>query len=133
MRFHTKSKLRDKTPRGKQLVLALTEVGITLWQKNWRECRGYEADRTGCRTPYRIPLPEQMQHDFSENSAGRHTADGTKFGVGSLLIGLPGGFGSPKISRALQTANPTGETCAAGRTPQATLRLRDTRSGPHPP
>ena len=71
MRFHTKSKLRDKTPRGKQLVHALTEVGITLWQKNWRECRDCEAARTGCRTPYRIPLPRQMQHDFSENSAGR--------------------------------------------------------------
>ena len=71
VRFHAKSKLRDKTPRGKQLVQALTVVGILLWQRNWRECRGREAARTGRHPTYRILLSRQTQHTFCGQGAGR--------------------------------------------------------------
>jgi hypothetical protein len=42
--FHAKSRLRDKTPRGKQLVHALTEVGKLFWQKTARAPR-----KRGCQ------------------------------------------------------------------------------------
>ncbi len=133
MRSHTKSKLRDKTPRGKQLVHALTQLGITLWQKTGASAAIARLPGLAAVLSIEYSCRGKCNMIFLGTVWGSNTASGTKFGLGRLFIRLPGGCGSPKISRALQTANPAGETCAAGRTLRATLRLRGTRFGPHPP
>ena len=133
MRFHAKSRLRDKTPRGKQLVQALTEVGILLWQRNCRKCRGREAARTGRHPAYRYSSRAKCNMLFVQRGAGRPRSPANQRRIGFvvhrpvLLLRFAQNFESPSKGKS-GCRNLRG--C---RTTRARLRRQDIRCGPRLP